>query len=99
MKENSLNVKNGINIAHFWHNEYVRKNVKVKALMKETGEISPLSIVWEDGREYEIDRILSVRPAPSKSGGFALRFQVRIRGQIRFLYLDEYVWFLDENMC
>lgn len=75
--------------------DFVRKNIKVKALMKETGEILPLSIVWENDKEYEIDRILDVRPAPSKSGGFALRFQVKIRGQIRFLYLDEYVWFLD----
>ncbi len=75
--------------------DFVRKNIKVKALMKETGEILPLSIVWENDNEYEIDRILDVRPAPSKSGGFALRFQVKIRGQIRFLYLDEYVWFLD----
>lgn len=63
--------------------------------MKETGEISPLAIVWENGKEYEIDRILDVRPAPSKSGGFALRFEVRIKGQVRLLYLDEYVWFLD----
>ncbi len=63
--------------------------------MKPTREIVPISIFWSDGKEFEIDRILSVRPAPSKSGGMGLRYEVRMRGKIRFLFLDEYVWFVD----
>ena len=65
--------------------------------MKENGEIVPLSVVWEDEKEYEIDRVLDVRPAPSKSGGYGLRYEVRIRGQIKLLYLDQFVWFIDMN--
>lgn len=73
----------------------MRKEIVVKVLMKPTREIVPISIFWSDGREYEIDKILDVRPTSSKSGGMGLRFEVRMRGKIRFLFLDEYVWFVD----
>lgn len=73
----------------------MRKEIVVKVLMKPTREIVPISIFWSDGREYEIDKILDVRPASSKGGGMGLRFEVRMRGKIRFLFLDEYVWFVD----
>ena len=74
----------------------MRKDIAVKTLMKPTREIRPLSVVWEDGREYEIDHIYSVRPAPAKSGGgMGLRYEVRIAGKIKYLYLDEYVWFIE----
>lgn len=75
----------------------MRKNINVKTIMKETGEIVPLAVVWENGKEYQIDRVLSVRPAPSKSGGYGLRYEVCILGQIKFLYLDQFVWFIDTN--
>lgn len=75
----------------------MRKNIKVKAFMNPNGEIVPLSVIWDDGREFEIDRILDVRKAPSKSGGFAIRYEVRISMQVRYLFLDEYVWFIDAD--
>jgi len=64
--------------------------------MKWTGDIEPLSILWEDGREFFIDRILDVRQkASTKGGGMGIRYTVRIKEQEKYLYLDEYVWFLE----
>lgn len=64
--------------------------------MKHTGEISPLSILWEDGRKIEIDRVLDVRPrASTKGGGMGLRYTVRLSGQERFLFLDGFIWFVE----
>ena len=53
--------------------------VAVSARFDENGKISPLSITWEDGREYHIDRILDVRRAASlKAGGAGIRYCVKI---------------------
>lgn len=60
------------------------------------GNMTPLSFVWEDGRRYEIDRILDVRPAASlKAGGSGMRYTVRIMGKETYLFFDLLVkrWF------
>lgn len=33
------------------------------------GRLKPLSIIWEDGNEYEIDSVLDVRRAASLKAG------------------------------
>ena len=38
------------------------------------GKIMPLSITWEDGRTFEIDRITDIRQAASKAGGYGIRY-------------------------
>lgn len=63
--------------------------------MKPTRQVVPLSILWEDGREFFIDRILSVKPAPSIGGGSGVRYEIRILNKIKYIYLDDYVWFVD----
>lgn len=60
----------------------VQLNSKVK--------IPPLELQWEDGREFEIDKVLGVRPAASlKAGGCGIRYTCRILGQLRYLFLKE----------
>lgn len=75
----------------------MRKDITVKALMNANKKITPLSIIWDDEREFIIDKILDARPAPSKGGGFGIRYEVQISGKIRYIYLDGYVWFIDFN--
>ncbi len=49
--------------------------VKVTVEYDKEGIITPLSIEWEDGRIYEIDRILDKRKAAStKAGGMGIRY-------------------------
>ena len=74
----------------------LRKEITVSALMKPSREVLPLSVVWEDGRVFEVDKILDIRPsAGTNGGGMGLRYRVRILGQEKFLYLDGYVWFIE----
>ena len=63
--------------------------VEVNADFKTDGTLYPRSFVWEDGRRYEVDKILDVRPAASlKAGGAGLRYTVRIRDRETSLYLE-----------
>lgn len=74
----------------------MRKNITVIAKMQENGKIIPLSIQWQDGRIFEIDKILDIRKkASTKGGGKGLRYTCKISNQERFLWLDDYVWFVE----
>lgn len=74
----------------------MRKNVTVLARMLDSGNIIPLEIVWEDGRIFKIDKILDKRKASStKGGGAGIRYTIRIGNNERYLFLDEYIWFIE----
>ena len=60
------------------------------------GKIIPLAIIWEDGRRFEIDRVIDVRRAVSlKAGGQGMRYTVRILGKERYLFFDDTAWFVE----
>jgi len=60
------------------------------------GSIRPLTIKWEDGRVFEIDRVLDVRQAPSlKGGGLGIRYTCRIRNKEIYLFDEEGRWFVN----
>lgn len=58
------------------------KRIFVKVLLDvdEIGKITPRKITWPDGREFQIDRLLDIRPAPAKSGGLGIRYICQIQG-------------------
>lgn len=61
------------------------------------GCLRPLWITWEDGRKFEIDRVLRVeRAASRKAGGIGLQYTVTIGGHEHHLYYEEnYRWFVE----
>lgn len=63
------------------------------------GHVRPVRLIWPDGRTYEIDRVLDVRRAPSKSGGAGIRYTCRVCRREMYLYFDEweYVWWCDSR--
>lgn len=66
------------------------------------GNMIPRSIMWQDGTEYEIDRVKSVCTAASlKAGGFGVRYTVRIRGKERYLFFERGAyperWFVEDK--
>ena len=64
--------------------------VAVVARYSPEGELRPLSVQWEDGRSFSIDRILDVRRAASlKAGGAGIRYTVRIGRHETYLFLEE----------
>ena len=60
------------------------------------GNMVPTAIEWEDGRIFEVDRILDVRPAASlKGGGRGIRYRCRILGKERDLWFEDPQWFVE----
>ncbi|MBQ5591544.1 MAG: hypothetical protein IIU80_01200 [Clostridia bacterium] len=63
------------------------------------GTIVPLSVTWEDGTRYEIDRVIDVRrAAATKVGGTGVRFTVRIMGRETYLFDDGERWFVEAKL-
>ncbi len=62
------------------------------------GKIRPLSLKWEDGRIYKIDKVVDVRQAVSlKGGGCGIRYTCRICGKEVYLFDDEGKWFVESR--
>ena len=70
--------------------------VEVTARFDTEGRITPLSLTWEDGTVFEIDRVLDCRRAASlKAGGIGMRYTVRIGNQQSYLYYEDPRWFVE----
>lgn len=62
------------------------------------GNVRPLSIKWEDGRVFEVDRLIDVRQAASlKGGGVGMRYTCNIRGRQVHLFNDMGKWFMERK--
>ena len=60
------------------------------------GTITPMAVWWDEGKVYEIDRILDVRPAASlKAGGAGIRYTCKIMGKQTYIWLEESRWFVE----
>jgi hypothetical protein len=70
--------------------------VEVEAKFTPDGQLRPLTITWEDGRKYEIQRIKQcVRAASLKAG---LRFTCVISGGEHYLFYEEnFRWFMERK--
>lgn len=72
--------------------------VKVISQTDEDGNISPISVTWEDGRAYNIDKITDIRRAYAFGvGGTAIRYTVRISGKETFIFRDDSKWFVESK--
>ena len=67
----------------------IKVYVQVKVDFREDGVMLPRRIVWEDGREYEIDRVTDIRQASAmRAGGQGDRYTVRIGGKQSYLFFE-----------
>lgn len=73
--------------------------VEVIADFSSDGRMKPLRLIWEDGRKYDVDRILRVdRCASLKEGGAGIRYVCRILGRRVELYYEENgFWFVNRK--
>lgn len=62
--------------------------VKVLAECDLSGHVTPVRITWPDGREFEVDRLLSVGPGVAKSGGSGECYMCRIQHKVIPIYRD-----------
>lgn len=70
--------------------------VEVIAKFDPDGVVTPLAIIWEDGRRFEIDKVLDMRKAASlKAGGIGIRYTCRIKNKETYLYYEGPNWFVE----
>lgn len=76
--------------------KYRKVYVAVTVRIAPDGSVRPLSLRFENDKEYEIDRLLRrTRAAATKAGGTGIRYTVRILGQETYLFEDEGRWFVE----
>ena len=71
--------------------------VEVRASFSPEGKLTPTSIVWKDGTEYEIQSVKDVCRATSlKAGGAGIRYTCVISGRESHLFYEENnQWFVE----
>lgn len=70
--------------------------VKVIARFDTDGNVTPLSVIWEDGTVYKIDKVIDKRKAASlKAGGIGMRYTCRILNQQSYLFYEDPRWFVE----
>lgn len=70
--------------------------VAVELTIDEAGIMHPRSVLWEDGRKFEISSVSDVRRAASlKAGGSGIRYTCRIGRKDTYLYYEDPKWFVD----
>ena len=88
------------------YTKYMSSDCKVYVDVNEDrlkdGKLVPNYFVWEDGRRYEIDRVVDVCPAASlKAGGAGIRYTVNVRNKEAFMFLEEeqgvQKWFMERK--
>lgn len=72
--------------------------VDVTATFTKDGNIIPMNFIWEDGRKYEIDKVLDKRRAASlKAGGQGIRYKCRVQGKDVYMFLEDGRWFMESK--
>jgi len=73
--------------------------VNVLAKFDRDGNITPLIVEWEDGRQYEIDNILDVRRNTLQCGNEKwVRYMVLIGKNRTVLYYEDPAWFVERKI-
>ena len=70
--------------------------VEVHVKFDLNGNMIPESILWEDGRVFEIDKVLSAKKAASlKVGGIGMRYTIMVNGKQTYLWYEDPLWFVE----
>ena len=63
--------------------------VTAKVEFRSDGQMRPRALIWEDGIEYEIDRVVDVRPGyAAKAGGQGDRYTIVVNGCRTYLFFE-----------
>ena len=64
-------------------------HVSVVVDFSSEGVMLPRTIVWEDGKKYDIDRVIFIRQAyAAKAGGQGDRYTIQVNGERTYLYFE-----------
>lgn len=74
---------------------YVSVNIDVD----EQGNLQPCFIRWQDGRVFQIEKILyKCRATSLKVGGGGIRYTVKVGGRETFLFQEGSRWFVEARL-
>lgn len=67
----------------------VKVYVPVEVAFDASGQMLPRLIHWEDGKTYEVDRVLDIRSAPAaRAGGQGDRYTIRMNGKETYIFFE-----------
>jgi len=66
-----------------------KKYIKVVAEFNEQGKLTPLEIIWDDDRRYEITHVGEMQRAASTVGGAGYKFEITVEGKRRSIWLED----------
>ncbi len=74
----------------------MRRNICVIAKMLENNMVMPITIIWSKTEKFKIDKVLDIRKdIKTKSNTGAIRYTCLIKGKKKYLWLDDYTWFVE----
>ena len=72
-----------------------KRYVEVISDTSEDGTITPLTIIWKDGRRFDIDKVIGRRQAYSfEAGGGGMRYTIRVGKTETYLFHENPKWFV-----
>lgn len=73
-----------------------KRYVAVVADTTPEGRIRPLAVLWEDGRRFDVDRVLDSRQAVStRTGDAGIRFTIQVGRRVTYLWYENPRWFVE----
>lgn len=76
---------------------YRKTYVDVTARIGADGAVTPLEVLWRDGRRFEVDRVHeAIRRASTRVGGTGIRYLVTMNGHEKYLFFENPRWFVEE---
>jgi len=79
--------------------DYRKVYVEVMAKFTPEGKVIPLSVLWEDGVIYKIDKVQEAQNRASfKVGGIGKRYECRIKGLKTYIFLENNRWFVEAKV-
>lgn len=76
--------------------EHRKVFVEVTVKVSPEGEVRPLTITFEDGIVYEINRLKSrCRAHATKVGGTGIRYTIVVNNHETYLFEDDGRWFVE----
>lgn len=67
----------------------IKVYVDVRVDFDSQGHMIPLEITWEDGRKFQIDKIVNIRTAAAlRAGGVGDRYTIMIHDRQSYLFFE-----------
>jgi len=87
----------------------IKVYVQVSTIFDESGKMIPRTILWEDGKEYTIDRVSDIKQAAAmRCGGQGDRYTIWVGGKQSYLYFERFAsltgnqigrWFVERKVA